>query len=69
MARISIDGGKTFTTVEQAATRVMFDAMIRQADSRILNKVQSEMPGCSVFDLMHRYLEVAEKDLIFDVGN
>lgn len=64
MARISIDGGKTFTTPEDAISHVLFERILMAADEETMNKANELTAGGSIFDLLHKYLELSEKDLI-----
>lgn len=64
MARISIDGGKTFTTAEDAIAHVFFERIIAAADEDTMNKANTMIGAGSIFDLLNKYLEIAEKDLI-----
>ena len=64
MKRISIDGGKTYTTPENAIAHVPFERIIASADETIMNQANSATPGGSIFDLLHKYLELAKTDLI-----
>lgn len=64
MARISIDGGKTFTTPEDAISHVLFERILMAADEETMNKANEQTAGGSIFDLLRKYLELSEKDLI-----
>lgn len=64
MARISIDGGKTFTTAENAIAHVPFEKIIMAADNDLINKAHEQIGTGSIFDLLNKYLEIADKDLI-----
>lgn len=64
MARISIDGGKTFTTPENAISHVLFEKILMAADNETMNKAHEMVKGKSIFDLLRKYLEIADKDLI-----
>lgn len=64
MARISIDGGKTFTTAEDAISRVLFERILAAADEDTMNKAHELIGSGSIFDLLDKYLEISEKDLI-----
>lgn len=64
MVRISIDGGKTFTTAADAISHVPFERIIASADNDILNKAHELIGTGSIFDLLDKYLEIADKDLI-----
>lgn len=64
MARISIDGGKTFTTAEDAISHVFFEKIIAAADEDTMNKAQELIKGGSIFTLLNKYLEIADRDLI-----
>ena len=64
MARISIDGGKTFTTAEGAISRVVFERILAAADEDTMNRAHQFIGTGSIFDLLNKYLEIAEKDLI-----
>lgn len=64
MVRISIDGGKTFTTAEDAISCIPFERIIAAADNDLLNKAHVLIGTGSIFDLLNKYLEIAEKDLI-----
>lgn len=64
MARISIDGGKTFTTAEDAISHVFFEKIIAAADEDTMNKAQELVRGGSIFTLLNKYLEIADRDLI-----
>lgn len=64
MARISIDGGKTFCTPEQALEHVLFEQVLMKMDPSIRDKVE-QLPGRkSIQDFLQLYLENADKDLI-----
>lgn len=64
MARISIDGGKTFTTAEDAIAHVFFERIIAAADEDTMNRANTMIGAGSIFDLLNKYLEIAKKDLI-----
>ncbi len=64
MARISIDGGKTFTTAEKAISQVFFEKIISAADEDTMNKAHELIGTGSIFALLNKYLEISEKDLI-----
>lgn len=64
MKRISIDGGKTFVTVEEALSRVEFDEVIRKCNMDTMNRASQEVGPASIFDCLRRYLEIADEDLI-----
>lgn len=64
MARISIDGGKTFTTAEDAISHVFFEKIIAAADEDTMNKAHELVRGGSIFALLNKYLEIADRDLI-----
>lgn len=64
MARISIDGGKTFTTAEDAISRVLFERILAAADEDTMNKAHELIGTGSIFDLLDKYLEISKKDLV-----
>lgn len=64
MARISIDGGKTYTTPEVAISHVVFERILSAADEEDMNRAHKEMGTGSIFDLLHKYLEISDKDII-----
>lgn len=64
MKRISIDGGLTFCTPEEAISHVVFDDILAAADTATINAANEQTPGGSIFDLLHKYLELAQDDLI-----
>lgn len=64
MARISIDGGKTFTTPEEAISHVFFERILSAADEDDMNRAHKEVGAASIFDLLKKYLEISTHDII-----
>lgn len=64
MARISIDGGKTYTTVEDAMSHVVFEMILKEMHGPAFDEAEKLTRGGSVFDLLRKYLELSKDDII-----
>ena len=59
-----ICNGTTYATVEDATQFIMIDRILESMDQETCDKAYEAIKGGSVFDLIQKYLEIAEEDLV-----
>lgn len=63
-ARISIDGGLSWTTPEKAIGKTRWEEITTAMDSRFRRIIEKESTPCSELEYLTKYLEIAIDDII-----